>query len=302
MKPGNFFGEMGLEALLEHGFDVAAVITHRDDPHEEVWWPSLGALAERHGIPVCYPESAQDPQVLATLRQAAPDYLFSFYYRWMLPNEALAVPTLGALNLHGSLLPCYRGRAPVNWVLVNGETETGVTLHHMVVKPDAGDIVDQERVAILPLDTAFTLFRRLEDSARRLLDRALPALVAGTAPRTPLDLAAGSYFGGRKPADGTIDWQLPAARIYDLVRAFTTHQGQTLHVWWALPEESDDDDAAPGTVLAVDPSGVLVATGDGALRVITVQHGGEPELPACSFAPLAGLRPGIRLGNHEEPS
>jgi len=300
-------GCLGLEALLAHGYEVAAVATHRDDPHEEVWWPSLAALAERHRIPVSYPESGSDPAIGRLVAEAEPDVLFSFYFRWMLPAAVLEVSPRGAFNLHGSLLPRYRGRAPVNWVLVHGETETGVSLHRMVAKPDAGDLVAHERVAIAPLDTAFTLFRKLEGAARRVLDRALPAIAAGSVPSTPLDLAAGSYFGGRKPADGAIDWGWPARRIFDLVRAvthpypgaFTTLGEARLLVWWALAEEAPRDaavDAAPGTVLAVDPTGVLVATGEGVLRLVTIQRAGEPELPAAALAPLAGLVPGAVLG------
>jgi methionyl-tRNA formyltransferase len=305
-------GCLGLEALLAHGYEVAAVVTHRDDPHEEVWWPSLAALAERHGIPVSYPESGSDPAIGRLVAEVRPDVLFSFYFRWMLPAAVLEAAPRGAFNLHGSLLPRYRGRAPVNWVLIHGESETGVSLHRMVAKPDAGDLVAQDRVAIAPLDTAFTLFRKLEDAARRLLDRVLPAIAAGSAPSIPLDLAAGSYFGGRKPADGAIDWSWPARRIFDLVRAVThpypgasTTLGDTrLLVWWALVEEGGSagtsaaraSSVAPGTVLAVDPAGVLVATGHGAIRLVTVQRAGEPELPAAVLAPLAGLVPGAVLG------
>ncbi len=302
-------GCLGLEALIDHGFEVSAVFTHRDDPREEVWWRSLAETAGALGIPVNYPEDMRAPEVAGRIAEAAPDFLFSFYFRFMVPPAILELAPRGALNLHGSLLPRYRGRAPVNWVLVNGEEETGVSLHYMVAKPDAGDLVDQERVAIAPLDTAYTLYGKLEAAARRLLDRTLPALVAGTARATPLDLAAGSYFGGRKPADGEVDWRWPAQRIFDLVRAvthpypgaFTSLGGAQLFVWWALPTEGGAG-APPGTVLAVDREGVTVAAGDGSVRLITLQPAGRPELPACSVAPAIGLRPGIQLGTHSEPS
>ncbi|MGV8038904.1 MAG: formyltransferase [Thermoanaerobaculaceae bacterium] len=296
-------GCLGLAALLRHGFDVVGVLTHRDNPHEEVWWPSLAEAAAGRGIPVHTPEDPRDPEVARLVDALRPDFIFSFYYRHMIPSRVLALALRGALNLHGSLLPRYRGRAPVNWVLVNGETETGVSLHHMVAKPDAGDLVDQERVDIAPDDTAYTLFRKLEPAAERLLDRALPRLLAGTAARVPLDLGAGSYFGGRKPADGRIDWSWPAGRIHNLVRAvthpypgaFTHHGGRQLLVWWSLPLPLEHT-AAPGAVLAVDRDGVLVAAGSGALRLVTVQLRGEPELPAVSWARVAGLHPGTVLG------
>lgn len=301
-------GCLGFEALRRHGFEVAAVLTHRDDPREEIWWDSLAARAEAAGVPVHFPESSKGPDFKELVATYAPDFLFSFYYRFLIPPEVLELAPRGALNLHGSLLPRYRGRAPVNWVLVEGQTETGLSLHYMVAKPDAGDLVDQERVEIAPADTAFTLYGKLEEAAGRLLDRALPALAAGTARPVPLDLSQGSYRGGRKPADGLVDWSWPARRIYDLVRgvthpypgAFTTLRGRRLLVWWALPLDGDSSirsDAAPGTVTAVDPDGITVAAGEGAVRLITLQLDGQPELPAVSLALAAGVAPGERLGS-----
>jgi methionyl-tRNA formyltransferase len=309
-------GCLGFEALLAHSFEVAAVFTHRDDPREVVWWESLTRKAEARGIPVHYPENAKSPEVKDLVASYAPDFLFSFYYRFMIPPAVLALAGRGALNLHGSLLPRYRGRAPVNWVLVEGETETGVSLHYMVEKPDAGALVDQERVAIDFADTAFTLYGKLEDAAERLLDRALPALAAGTAKASPLDLSQGSYRGGRKPADGCVDWSWSPKRIYDLVRAvthpypgaFTTLRGRRLLVWWALPVPGTVTEiteiGVPGTVIAVDADGITVATGAdgntgdiGAVRLVTLQLEGQPELPACSLALAAQIAPGERLGS-----
>ncbi len=301
-------GCLGFDALRRHGYEVAAVLTHADDPREEVWWDSLASRAEAAGVPVHTPESSKGEDFRELMASYAPDFLFSFYYRFMIPPAVLELAPRGALNLHGSLLPRYRGRAPVNWVLVEGETETGVSLHYMVAKPDAGDLVDQERVTIDPADTAFTLYGKLEAAAAVLLDRALPALAADTAHPVPLDLAKGSYRGGRKPADGLIDWQWPARRIYDLVRgvthpypgAFTTLAGRRLLVWWALPVETIQTAApgtVPGTILSVDREGITVAAGDGAVRLITLQLAGQPELPAVSLALAAGLTAGARLGS-----
>ena len=188
-------GCTGIEALLEHGFDIAGVLTHADDPHETAWFRSVAELAARRGLPVFAPKTPNHPLWLQKIRDLAPDVLFSFYYREMLSEELLAIPKQGCFNLHGSLLPAYRGRAPANWAILNGETETGVTLHHMIARPDAGDIVGQRRVPITPADDARTLNLKLADAARELLAQTLPLIRAGTAPRIPQDESAATYYG-----------------------------------------------------------------------------------------------------------
>jgi methionyl-tRNA formyltransferase len=190
----------------------------------------------------------------------------------------------------------------VNWVLVHGEAETGASLHYMVAKADAGDLVDQERVSIALEDTAYSLYGKLETAARRVLDRALPALRNGTARSAPMDLKAGSYFSGRKPDDGKFDWSWPAEKIYNLIRAvthpypgaFTLMRGNKVLVWWAVPVESASG-AVPGTVIESGLNGLTVATGKGALRLVTVQPERGPELPACTYALLEGITKGELL-------
>ena len=297
-------GCVGFDALLRHGFEIPAVVTHRDDPHEEVWWESLAARAAARGIPVHVPEKAElkSDEFTELVASHRPDFIFSFYFRWMIPTRVLSLAPRGAFNLHGSLLPRYRGRAPVNWVLVNGETETGVSLHAMVAKPDAGGLVDQERVKIAFEDTALTLYRKLEAAAVVMLDRALPRVRDGRAWLHPMDLTRGSYFGGRTPGDGRFEWSWSALRIYNLVRAvthpypgaFTSIAEKKLLVWWAVPIPASPG-APAGTVLALSPEGVDVATGDGALRLVTVQLEDGPELPASAFASAHGLGPGTLL-------
>jgi methionyl-tRNA formyltransferase len=206
-----------LSALLDAGVKVPLVITHRDDPRERVWFASVADLARAEGIETLLdPEPAALP---ARVRPAAPDFIFSFYYRRMLTPEVLALAKRGAYNMHGSLLPKYRGRAPVNWAVLHGETQTGATLHEMVAKPDAGRIVDQASVPIGPDDTAAEVFVRITDAAEIVMRRSIGPLVAGTAVLRPNDLAAGSYYGGRRPEDGRIDWTKSAREIHNLVRA-----------------------------------------------------------------------------------
>lgn len=212
-------GVRGLSVLLELGFQVRLVVTHRDDPGENVFFGSVEALARRHGLEVEALEDPGAPALLAKLQAISPDFLFSFYYRRMLPPAVLATARRGAFNVHGSLLPKFRGRAPVNWAILEGERETGATLHEMVAKPDAGRIVGREAVPIGDDDTAGEVMARVADAAETLLRRELPRLLDGSATPRAQDLASGSYRGGRKPEDGRIDWQWPARRVHDLVRA-----------------------------------------------------------------------------------
>ncbi len=266
-----------LEELLRQGADVAMVFTHEDSPTEEIWFSSVRELAEKHHIP-WRTTDINAPENIALLREIAPGFIFSFYYRNMLGQEVLDIPGKGALNLHGSLLPRYRGRVPVNWAIINGESETGATLHYMVEKPDAGDMVDQEKVPILFTDTALDLFNKVTEAAVKVIGRSWPLLAAGKAPRIPLDLAAGSYFGGRKPADGLIDWTKDAVRIYNLVRgvthpypgAFTFLDHRKVTIWQAWPVEGKGE---PGRVVSTEP--LLVGTGEGLLEIRSLQIEGE---------------------------
>ena len=227
-----------LSVLLAQGVRVPLVVTHTDNPQETIWFDSVAQLAAEHDIPTLMPSDPNHTEFVAQVRALAPDFLFSFYYRNMLQAPLLATAARGALNMHGSLLPNYRGRVPVNWAVLHGETETGASLHYMDVKPDAGDLVDQQAVPILPNDSAADVFHKVNCAAEIVLHRSLPGLIAGTAPRTPLDLRQGSYFGGRKAEDGRIDWTQSAQAIHNLIRAvappypgaFTTLAGRPLRI------------------------------------------------------------------------
>lgn len=232
-----------LSVLLAQGIDVKLVVTHEDSASENIWFSSVKSLAQEHGIPVVTPVDPHDDATMALLKAASPDFLFSFYYRSMLKTSILEIPHRGCFNMHGSLLPKYRGRVPINWAVIHGETESGATLHEMVVKPDAGRIVDQMAVPILPNDTAEEVFNKVLVAAELTLQRALPGLVNGTAVLREMDLKSGSYFGGRKAEDGRIDWTQPAAAIHNLVRAvthpypgaFTDTRDGRLVIWRTLP-------------------------------------------------------------------
>ena len=247
-----------LRVLLDHGIEVPLVLTHEDAPGETIWYDSVASVCREHGIPHLTVDDPNDAATVRRIRALAPDFLFSFYYRKMLGAELLSIAPRGALNMHGSMLPKYRGRVPVNWAVLHGERETGASLHYMDIKPDAGDLVAQTAVPILADDTAHDVFQKVTVAAELTLYRALPQLVAGTAPRVPLDLAAGSYYSGRKPEDGRIDWTRPAREIANLVRAvappypgaFTELAGKRIIVARARPGASPSASAAnPGAIV-----------------------------------------------------
>ncbi len=208
-----------IQTLLARGVKIALVVTHQDNPQEKIWFESVAELCQQQQLPFITPENANGADLQAQLAEIAPDFIFSFYYRHMIPMSLLSLAKRGAYNLHGSLLPKYRGRVPVNWAVLHGETETGATLHLMAEKPDAGAIAGQTLVPILPDDTAYQVFNKLTVAAEQTLWQALPALLDGSIVLRQNNLAEGSYFGGRKPEDGRIDWQQNAAQVYNLHRA-----------------------------------------------------------------------------------
>ena len=289
-----------LKVLLAHGVDVPLVVTHADDPHETRWFDSVAAAAAEFGIATIAPDDPNAPEVVARIGGLAPDFLFSFYYRRMLGRPLLALPHRGALNVHGSLLPKYRGRAPVNWAVLAGERETGATLHYMAAKPDAGDIVAQTAIPILPDDTAREVFDKVTVAAEITLDRALPGLLTGTAPRMPQDLARGSYFGGRRPEDGVIDWMRDATTIHNLVRAvappypgaFTAVGGVPARILRTRVAEAVAPPTLTPTLAAEGPRLAAHCGGGGRLHVLALELEGVLVAPAA-FAARFGAAPAV---------
>lgn len=282
-----------LSVLLAHGLDVALVVTHRDNPKETIWFDSVAELAALHDIPVITPDNPNTPEVVERIRALQPDFFFSFYYREMLKRELLALPRQGALNMHGSLLPKYRGRVPVNWAIIKGETETGATLHYMTEKPDNGDIVAQQAVPILPDDTALQVFQKVTVAAEMALHACLPDLLAGKAQAVPQDLSQGAYYGGRKPEDGVIDWSKPAQEIHNLVRAVappypgasTRLMGKTMRILQTLVADCVASGAAPS--FYVKDGKAYADCGQGVLRVVRFELNGT-ETSAEEFAAQHG--------------
>lgn len=298
----NQIGYTGLRALINHQFEIAAVFTHRDDPNENIWFPSVAELAAQNNIPVFAPENINHPLWVEKIREIQPEIIFSFYYRNMVGAEILEIPPQGCLNLHGSLLPRYRGRCPVNWVLVKGEQETGVTLHYMTPRPDDGDIAGQERVAIDDADTALSLHQKLNIAAEQLLERILPQILVNNVERRPQEAASASYFGGRGPKDGEIGWHQSATNIRNLVRAVTrpypgafSFQGNRKCLFWQLALAAPSTPpAAPGIVISTTP--LTIACKKGAVIVEFGQSENGVYLSGEQLAQELNLTPGMFFG------
>ncbi len=294
-------GCAGIEALLAAGYRIDAVFTHADDARENRFFGSVAQLCAQRGIPVHAPEDVNHPLWIARIRELQPQFIFSFYYRHLLGEELLACARRGAFNLHGSLLPRYRGRAPANWVLVNGESETGVTLHRMVKRADAGAIIAQQRVAIDAEDTALSLHGKLREAAGELLARLLPAMLEGDFVEREQDESQASYFGRRTPADGLLDWRRPAGELHNLVRAVTQPYpgafapvGERKLIVWQSKVVPGNQGRPAGAVLGVEP--LRIACGEDSLEIVAGQQGDAGLfLAGAQLAREMGLVTGSRL-------
>ncbi|HFN6479750.1 TPA: bifunctional UDP-4-amino-4-deoxy-L-arabinose formyltransferase/UDP-glucuronic acid oxidase ArnA [Citrobacter farmeri] len=293
-------GCLGVQAVLDAGYDIAAIFTHADNPGENAFFGSVSRLAADAGIPVYAPDDVNHPIWAERISQLAPDVIFSFYYRHLLSDAILALAPAGAFNLHGSLLPKYRGRAPLNWVLVNGESETGVTLHRMVKRADAGAIVAQQRVAISSDDTAFTLHHKLCQTARRVLEQTLPAIERKETHDVQQNESEATYFGRRTPEDSFLTWNRPATTLHNMVRAVAapwpgafSYSGTQKFTIWSSRVHAQNQTAQPGTVISVSP--LLIACSEGALEVVTGQAGNGITVQGEQLAQILGLVAGSRL-------
>ncbi|MEI7232277.1 bifunctional UDP-4-amino-4-deoxy-L-arabinose formyltransferase/UDP-glucuronic acid oxidase ArnA [Pectobacterium carotovorum] len=295
-------GCVGLEALKLAGYEIQAVFTHSDAPGENHFYGSVAKAAAEMDVPVFAPEDINHPLWVNRIRELAPDVIFSFYYRTLLSDDILQLPSFGAFNLHGSLLPRYRGRAPVNWVLVNGETQTGVTLHKMVSRADAGDIVAQSVVAIDEEDTALTLHGKFRTAAAALLAQQLPLIRSREITLTRQDESRASYFGRRTAADGLIDWHKSAREINNLIRAVTepypgafTFLGERKVTIWRARVVKDKIGGEPGAIISTSP--LVVSCGEDALEIVSGQSEAGLYMSGSRLAAEMGMVPQARLGN-----
>ncbi|MFN7957155.1 MAG: formyltransferase family protein [Holophagaceae bacterium] len=287
-------GTAALEGLLEAGVEVRALYTYAQGT-DESWFTPPAVLAAAQGIPVIMAPAFNDDSVFDAIRGLRPDFLFSFYFREMIQGRFLELPRLGAFNLHGSLLPKYRGRAPINWVLVKGEQETGITLHAMTPKPDDGIIVAQARLPIAWDETALSLTDKAAAAGRDLVRGAIPGLVDGSCPRIDQKtLGPSTYFGGRKPADSRLDFAMTTSEAFNQIRAvadpwpnaFLETPLGTVKVAWALPSA---EPCPPGRH-RLTQEGVLLGFSDGALRLHTLKvRGLRVERPTDQAAALRDL-------------
>lgn len=295
-------GCVGVQALLDAGFDIAAIFTHADNAQENAFFGSVARLAAERGIPVYAPDDVNHPLWVDRITEIKPEVIFSFYYRNLLGEAILNSARIGAFNLHGSLLPAYRGRAPLNWVLVNGETQTGVTLHRMISRADAGAIIAQQAVEIADADDALSLHRKLTESAKHLLEGALPTLKSGTFSETAQDESKASYVGRRTPEDGRLEWEKPAQTLHNLVRAVSdpwpgafSFVGTHKFIVWKSRVRSDVVPARAGTVISVAP--LIIACGEGALEVMTGQTEKGVYMQGAQLAQSLGLVAGALLSS-----
>lgn len=275
-------GYVCLEEMIRQDADIVAVFTHIDDPDENIWFRSSAELAAAHGIPV-YRVDKMKPEDVRLVVDAAPDFIFSFYFRSMIPKAVLDSARCGAYNMHGALLPKNRGRACINWAVINGETETGATLHVMTDRPDSGDIVSQRSVPITSDDTAYDVFIKVTEAAREIIRDELGDIFAGTIILTPQDETRATVLRRRTPADGQIDWTRGAKEIYNLIRgvthpfpgAFTELDGRKLYIWKARIKDNCLPQFSPGTLVTCEP--MMFAAADGMIELVRWQFDGEEE-------------------------
>jgi methionyl-tRNA formyltransferase len=288
------FGDAGYHCtkwLLDAGEAVRLVYTRPDPPAEERWWDPVADLARSRGVPVKVVESLEAPSEEAVIRAAAPDFLLSFSFGAPIPPRVLAIPAKGALGMHASLLPAFRGGSPVNWAILKGAPATGASLHYLTGDADPGDLVDQERVPIEPDDDALTVMRAVSGAAVAVLARSWPRLKDGTGARIPLDLSKGFSFEEWRPEDGLIDWVRPAQEVHDLIRAvthpwpgaFTDLFGPRVTIWNSRLSGYGGHDTFPGKVELTERSVIVFCGDDRPLEILLARPEGQPDMPATAF-------------------
>jgi len=273
-------GIIGIQRLLDAGFGIELVFSHDDDPGAAIWFGSVKDLCRDLDIPCVCPRNPNQFGWSEKIRACGADFIFCFGYQGVIRPSLLALAKMGAFNLHYSLLPHYRGKSPVNWVLAKGEAVTGVTLQVLDEKPQAGAIIRQEQVEISREDTALSLHRRLDSAADTMLAAFLPHMKGAAVRKNPMDLSRGSYFEEMTPEDGRIFWDRPADEIYNLIRAVTRPFSgaygfvgdEMVTFWWGLP---DNGVIMESGRIKTTTHGVLVGTGYGCINIMEIEVNGR---------------------------
>ncbi len=301
-------GCTGITQLLYAGVEIQAVFTHRDSPNERHFFASVAQLCAEKNLLVYAPHEVNHPLWIERIQSLNPDFIFSFYYREMLSEVLLNCAKIGAYNLHGSLLPKYRGRAPINWVLINGETQTGVTLHKMTKNADHGDILVQRVIAIDPAETALTLHDKMDKASAFLLSEILPSLLDGSVVYTPQNDSEATYFGRRASTDGELFWSKSARELSNLTRAVTQpYPGafsfigdRKIIVWKTSVVDQVIPKSTSGIILSTDP--LQVACGEGVLQIESGQSEQGLFMHGSQLAHEMNLANGMRLGSKASAS
>lgn len=299
------FAVPALRMLVEEKYPVVAVVTQPDRPKgrkRQLHPPPVKLVAEEYGIPVLQPEKVRNPEELDKVLSLKPDLIITAAFGQILPKELLESPKYGCINLHASLLPKYRGGAPIHHAIMNGEKETGVTLMYMVEALDAGDMIAKRSIPIERDDHVGSMFEKLAKLAADLLKDTLPAFLRGEIKAVPQQEAEATFARNIKREDEKLDWSRTAEELYNHVRglapfpvAFTYWRGQPFKIWWAEPVQENTTEA-PGTVVRVSEKGIAVQTGDGLLLLKEVQPAGKRRLPVADFVHGKQMRIGDRLG------
>ncbi|QHW34401.1 methionyl-tRNA formyltransferase [Paenibacillus rhizovicinus] len=300
------FAVSSLEAILDAGHTVELVVTQPDRPKgrkKTLTPPPVKEAALLRGLPVEQPERLRGSETVARIAELKPDLIVTAAYGQILPKAVLDVPRLGCINVHGSLLPSYRGGAPIQRAIINGETVTGVTIMYMAVGLDTGDMISVVEVPISDTDTSGTLFEKLTAAGAKLLSETLPAIEAETVKATPQNNDEATYAPNLTRDDERIDWSRPARSIYNQVRGlspmaggFTIWNGEPFKVWGCTAVKRGASAAEPGTVLAVSDDGILVQTGEDALLLTVIQPAGKKAMNAAEWLKGARMTPGSAFG------
>lgn len=303
-------GYVCLEELIKLKVRIPFVVTHKDNTDEFIWFRSVSKLAKKNRIPVYYSEDLSKEKLKKLVEKEKPDLIASLYYRRLLPESIFSIPKYGSINLHGSFLPYYRGRCPVNWVLVKGERYTGLTFHFITEKPDAGDIIRRIKIPIGKADTAIDIYKKMTHRAPSLVKRVVKDFLNGAVNRVRQDESKATYFGGRRPEDGRIDWASSAEEIHNLVRAvahpfpgaFSLLNGEKkVYIWRSIPVKDKRvlKKAAlfsPGQIMGVSKKyGIMVVTRSGVLGCLDLQEEGHKECKALLFARRNDIKVGDKF-------